>query len=239
MKARDTCRAIKWGGPLQAGGHVIPNSSIGVGISDVADSDNPEVLGDLVRRSTTGGMAQGPHGRQSDVYTTKMPGVDPYLISPREMVVPNDTFSEMGSIRGMNAETYGQMLYPDASLNTSPMMPDKPLDTGGYSFAKGAGSRGGKLKGYAKGGPLEFGQAWGQAAESAAQQLQIPKEFLLSQWGLETGWGNSIIGGTNNAGNIKAGSSWTGPTKQPTTLRRVLMTHTACMTVQRRLPLTM
>lgn len=41
------------------------------------------------------------------------------------------------------------------------------------------------------------------AAERAAEQLGVTPDLVLGQWGLETGWGRSIIPGTNNLGNIK------------------------------------
>lgn len=37
----------------------------------------------------------------------------------------------------------------------------------------------------------------------AAQELGVSPDLLLAQAGLETGWGKSIIPGTNNLGNIK------------------------------------
>lgn len=40
-------------------------------------------------------------------------------------------------------------------------------------------------------------------ASKAAEQLGVSPTALLAQWGLETGWGKSIIPGTNNLGNIK------------------------------------
>lgn len=45
------------------------------------------------------------------------------------------------------------------------------------------------------------------AAELAAAQMggKIKPEWLQAQWGLETGWGASVIKGTNNLGNIKGG----------------------------------
>lgn len=41
-------------------------------------------------------------------------------------------------------------------------------------------------------------------AQRAAAELNVPAEAILNQWGLETGWGKSIIPGTNNLGNIKS-----------------------------------
>ena len=40
-------------------------------------------------------------------------------------------------------------------------------------------------------------------AERVGQRLGVAPEALLGQWGLETGWGKSVIPGTNNLGNIK------------------------------------
>lgn len=48
-----------------------------------------------------------------------------------------------------------------------------------------------------------FKQQYGGAAQRAAEQLGVDPNLLLSQWGMETGWGKSIIPGTNNLGNIK------------------------------------
>ena len=42
------------------------------------------------------------------------------------------------------------------------------------------------------------------AAVKAASQLGTDPAHVLGQWGLETGWGRSVIPGTNNLGNIKA-----------------------------------
>ena len=51
--------------------------------------------------------------------------------------------------------------------------------------------------------PAEFAQVYGPAAERAAAKLKVDPKVLLGQWGLETGWGKSIVPGTNNLGNIK------------------------------------
>ena len=40
-------------------------------------------------------------------------------------------------------------------------------------------------------------------ADNVGKQLGVPASALLAQWGLETGWGKSVIPGTNNLGNIK------------------------------------
>lgn len=51
--------------------------------------------------------------------------------------------------------------------------------------------------------PQEFAKVYGPAAERAGKALGVDPSMLLGQWGLETGWGKSIIPGTNNLGNIK------------------------------------
>lgn len=40
-------------------------------------------------------------------------------------------------------------------------------------------------------------------ARRVAEKHGVPVEAVVAQWGLETGWGKSVIPGTNNLGNIK------------------------------------
>ena len=49
----------------------------------------------------------------------------------------------------------------------------------------------------------EFIATYGPVAEVTGKKLGVEPSVLLGQWGLETGWGKSIIPGTNNPGNIK------------------------------------
>lgn len=49
----------------------------------------------------------------------------------------------------------------------------------------------------------EFVDTYGPVAEITGKKLGVDPQVLLGQWGLETGWGKSIIPGTNNPGNIK------------------------------------
>lgn len=51
--------------------------------------------------------------------------------------------------------------------------------------------------------PATFAKQYGGAAQIAADKLGVDPSILLGQWGLETGWGKSVIPGTNNLGNIK------------------------------------
>lgn len=50
----------------------------------------------------------------------------------------------------------------------------------------------------------EFVKAVSPAAQRVAQRLNVPVEAIIGQWGVETGWGKSVIPGTNNLGNIKS-----------------------------------
>lgn len=55
-------------------------------------------------------------------------------------------------------------------------------------------------------------------AEAAAKTINdaggsVKPEWLQAQWGLETGWGKSVLDGTNNIGNIKATPNWRGEKK--------------------------
>lgn len=51
--------------------------------------------------------------------------------------------------------------------------------------------------------PAEFSQQYGPIAIDVGRRLKVDPSILLGQWGLETGWGKSVIPGTNNLGNIK------------------------------------
>lgn len=51
--------------------------------------------------------------------------------------------------------------------------------------------------------PEEFARQYGALAQDVGNRLKVSPAVLLGQWGLETGWGKSIIPGTNNLGNIK------------------------------------
>lgn len=48
-----------------------------------------------------------------------------------------------------------------------------------------------------------FNLQYQDVAQRTAEKLGVPAEALLAQWGLETGYGKSIVPGTNNLGNIK------------------------------------
>lgn len=51
--------------------------------------------------------------------------------------------------------------------------------------------------------PESFAAQYGGIAETAGKQLDVDPKLLLAQWGLETGWGKSVVPGTFNLGNIK------------------------------------
>lgn len=51
--------------------------------------------------------------------------------------------------------------------------------------------------------PETFAAQYAPVAQRAAQQIGVDPQVLLGQWGHETGWGKSVIPGTNNLGNIK------------------------------------
>ncbi|AOI92115.1 glucosaminidase domain-containing protein [Burkholderia pseudomultivorans] len=48
-----------------------------------------------------------------------------------------------------------------------------------------------------------FIHQYGPVAAAVSQRIGVAPDVLLGQWGLETGWGKSVIPGTNNLGNIK------------------------------------
>lgn len=54
------------------------------------------------------------------------------------------------------------------------------------------------------GTPASFIQQNLPAINQAASALKVDPSIIAGQWGLETGWGKSVIPGTNNLGNIKS-----------------------------------
>lgn len=75
----------------------------------------------------------------------------------------------------------------------------------------------GGIVGYAPGGQVDpkqsFAAKYRDAAFAAGQALGVDPGIILSQWGIETRWGQSKKPvQANNLGNIKAGASWDGPT---------------------------
>ena len=58
----------------------------------------------------------------------------------------------------------------------------------------------------------QFIQLYGPYARMAGDKLGVDPNMILAQWGLETGWGNSIIPDSNNLGNIKSGAQQGGAT---------------------------
>ena len=51
--------------------------------------------------------------------------------------------------------------------------------------------------------PEAFVQQYGPIAEKIGAEIGVDPKILLAQFGLETGWGKSVIPGTYNLGNIK------------------------------------
>lgn len=58
--------------------------------------------------------------------------------------------------------------------------------------------------------PTAFANYYGPVADQVSQNTGIDSNTILGQWGLETGWGKSVIPGTNNLGNIKNKVGQTG-----------------------------
>lgn len=52
-----------------------------------------------------------------------------------------------------------------------------------------------------------FVAQYAPVADRVAERTGVAPDVLLAQWGLETGWGKSVVPGTNNLGNIKDFSS--------------------------------
>jgi flagellum-specific peptidoglycan hydrolase FlgJ len=104
-----------------------------------------------------------------------------------------------------NLEEMAQPMPEDQGIATLPAPNMQNMAGGGIV----AFDDGGEVPGYAEGGfrkpdrKQEFAAKYRDAAVLAGQELGVDPGIIISQWGLETGWGKSIIPGTNNLGNIK------------------------------------
>lgn len=58
-----------------------------------------------------------------------------------------------------------------------------------------------------------FYKKYKEEIEAIASQVGVSPRIIAAKLALETGWGESVIPGTNNLGNIKAGKNWDGKTK--------------------------
>jgi Inorganic Pyrophosphatase/Mannosyl-glycoprotein endo-beta-N-acetylglucosaminidase/ADP-Ribosyltransferase in polyvalent proteins len=94
---------------------------------------------------------------------------------------------------------------PDAEPTPGAAAPAKaaePQKTDDFSLLLSSAPDG-EAKPSATGGPEGFVRTYSPLAQRVGKQLGVAPEVLLGQWGLETGWGKSVIPGTNNLGNIK------------------------------------
>lgn len=85
-------------------------------------------------------------------------------------------------------------LNAQAAAYTPPVAAAAPLSTP-LSAAPAGGADTGKV--------ADFTATYGAAAARAGKALGVDPLVLLGQWGMETGWGKSVVPGTNNLGNIK------------------------------------
>ena len=98
-----------------------------------------------------------------------------------------------------------QQLPEDQGIGQLPAQNMQGMAAGGIV----AFDDGGSVPGYAGGTFTEtdpkqaFAQKYRDAAVRAGKELGVDPGIIISQWGLETGWGKNIIPGTNNLGNIK------------------------------------
>jgi flagellum-specific peptidoglycan hydrolase FlgJ len=116
-------------------------------------------------------------------------------------------------IAGMAPPPQQQMLPEDTGIGQLPAQNMQNMAEGGIV----AFEDGGQVPGYAAGGQPDPKQAFAikyrDAALAAGQALGVDPGILISQWGIETRWGQSKKPvQANNLGNIKAGSTWKGPT---------------------------
>lgn len=108
-----------------------------------------------------------------------------------------------GNERGGFIDSISNFLFPNRGTSVTGI---------GQSQNSGSLPSSAPLKSGASGTKAEFIKKYWGMATVIAKKLNVPAEAVLAQFAAETGWGKSVIKGTNNLGNIKAGSSWKGAT---------------------------
>lgn len=97
----------------------------------------------------------------------------------------------------------GQPLPDDVQQFQSLGNTMRQIETGQYRLPASSGTAAAPMGGSADQKVAAFAAQYGPAAQAAAQKLGVDPRLLLAQFGNETGWGEHIIPGTNNLGNIK------------------------------------
>jgi flagellum-specific peptidoglycan hydrolase FlgJ len=113
--------------------------------------------------------------------------------------VPDDVAQFNNLHQRMQALRSGQPLPEDMPAAPAAQAPGNTLAPSGTQ------PRDGKL-----GKVAAFAEKYAPQAERVAAQVGVAPELILAKWGHETGWGKSVIPGTNNLGNIMAGKGQSG-----------------------------
>ena len=126
-------------------------------------------------------------------------------MQPQPKVVDQDIAQMLAPPPQQMAAAPQQALPEDQGIGQLPAQNMQNMAEGGIV----AFDDGGSVPGYAGGiftksdPKQEFATKYHDAAVRAGKELGVDPGIIISQWGLETGWGKSIIPGTNNLGNIK------------------------------------
>jgi hypothetical protein len=121
------------------------------------------------------------------------------------MPQPKVVDQQLAQMSAPPPQQMAQAMPEDQGIGTLPAPNMQNMAGGGIV----AFDEGGDVPGYAGGTftkkdpKQEFATKYRNAAVIAGQELGVDPGLIISQWGLETGWGKSIIPGTNNLGNIK------------------------------------
>jgi flagellum-specific peptidoglycan hydrolase FlgJ len=106
-----------------------------------------------------------------------------------------------GELGDVESDRSTALKPPSATVKKSDGVAPSGGATGSWDAPKssGGGTDGKKPSGRV----AEFVKKYSPLAENIAKEKNVPVDAVLGQLGLETGWGKSIIPGSNNLGNIK------------------------------------
>lgn len=144
---------------------------------------------------------------EKEANENKMRGLSALVSS--NVISKEDYAKQWGDLKRRNDEIDGQLEAEKVQFESDSKAEGSRLSGEVEGIRRSAAGGGGGAAG--NGNVAEFVKKHGPLADKLAAKLGVPADAILGQWGLETGWGKSVIKGTNNLGNIKDFSG-AGPT---------------------------
>lgn len=187
--------------------------------SPIIESTDERSLGDIRKAAKKGQARNQDPITKEDVKTfmknvllskeTMGPIMEKVALNPSKKDVASLNYSLKNPYDKSEGSFRNSWLGQQLGLSDTPL--DKTVTTRRQALNGVKASEAGTVYTDNEQGRQKFVQDMTPLAEQTAKELGVPTEAVLAQWIQETGWGAKTLPGTNNLGNLKAGSSWQGP----------------------------